>query len=120
MAMIELRNIHKIYHMGKVDVPALNDVSLDIDKGEMLAIIGASGSGKSTMMNIIGLLDQPTSGGFRFDGQDIQRLGDNALARLRNHRLGFVFQEFNLLTRASARANVEAGNSSGWRLPGRW
>jgi putative ABC transport system ATP-binding protein len=105
--MIKLKNITKIYHMGNVEVPALNGVSLDIESGECLAIIGASGSGKSTLMNIIGLLDTPTTGEFHFDGNDVSHLNDNNLADLRSRSLGFVFQEFNLLNRASAQANVE-------------
>lgn len=105
--MIELENITKIYRMGKVEVPALRGVTLRIEKGEMLAIIGASGSGKSTLMHIIGCLNRPTLGRYIFDGADVSRLNDNQLAEIRNKRLGFVFQEYNLLTRATALANVE-------------
>jgi putative ABC transport system ATP-binding protein len=105
--MIELGNITKIYRMGKVEVPALQGVTLDIKQGEMLAIIGASGSGKSTLMNIIGLLDKPTLGSYIFEGADVSRLSDNQLAEMRNKNFGFVFQEFNLLSRATALANVE-------------
>jgi len=105
--MIELENITKVYHMGKVEVHALNGISLSIQKGDMLAIIGASGSGKSTLLNIIGCLDRPTSGKYLLDGEDVSRLGDNRLADIRSKKLGFVFQEFNLLTRSSAIANVE-------------
>ena len=105
--MIELENITKVYQMGKVDVYALNEVSLSIKEGEMAAIIGASGSGKSTLMNIIGCLDKPTSGRYIFDGADVSRLNDNQLAEMRNKKFGFVFQEYNLLSRASALANVE-------------
>ena len=105
--MIELENITKIYRMGKVEVPALRGVTLSINQGEMLAIIGASGSGKSTLMNIIGFLDKPNLGKYIFDGADVSRLGDNRLAEMRNKRMGFVFQEYNLLSRASALANVE-------------
>jgi len=107
MGMIELENITKVYQMGKVDVYALNEVSLSIKEGEMAAIIGASGSGKSTLMNIIGCLDKPTSGRYIFDGADVSRLNDNKLAEMRNKKFGFVFQEYNLLSRASALANVE-------------
>ncbi len=105
--MIELENITKIYRMGKVEVPALRGVTLSINQGEMVAIIGASGSGKSTLMNIIGFLDQPTLGSYTFDGADVSRLNDNKLAEMRNKKLGFVFQEYNLLSRASALSNVE-------------
>jgi len=105
--MIELENITKIYRMGKVEVPALRGVTLNIKQGEMLAIIGASGSGKSTLMNIIGFLDKPTVGRYTFDGADVSRLNDNRLAEMRNKKFGFVFQEYNLLSRASALANVE-------------
>jgi putative ABC transport system ATP-binding protein len=105
--MIELENITKVYPMGKVNVVALNDVSLSIKEGDMLAIIGASGSGKSTLMNIIGFLDKPTVGTYLFDGSDTSRMNDNKLAEMRNERFGFVFQDFNLLSRASALANVE-------------
>jgi len=105
--MIELKDITKIYRMGKVDVPALQGVTLAIDDGEMLSIIGASGSGKSTLMNVIGLLDKPTSGTYTFDGEDVGRFGDNKLAVMRNKKLGFVFQDYSLLSRISALSNVE-------------
>ena len=105
--MIELENITKVYQMGKVDVPALRGITLNIERGEMLAIIGASGSGKSTLMNIIGCLDKPTLGSYILDGADVSRLNDNKLADIRSKKLGFVFQEYNLLSRASAVANVE-------------
>ena len=105
--MIELENITKVYHMGKVDVYALNGVSLSINEGEMVAVIGASGSGKSTLMNVIGFLDKPTSGRYVLDGVDVSRLNDNKLAEMRNRRIGFVFQTYNLLPRASALSNVE-------------
>ena len=105
--MIELEDITKIYHMGKVEVPALRGVTLDIQQGEMVAIIGASGSGKSTLMNIIGFLDKPTLGRYTFQGADVSRLNDNQLAEMRSKKLGFVFQEYNLLSRASALSNVE-------------
>ncbi|MFC1937561.1 ABC transporter ATP-binding protein [Chloroflexota bacterium] len=105
--MIELEDIAKVYRMGKVDVPALRGITLSIGQGEMVALIGASGSGKSTLMNIIGFLDKPTLGRYIFDGADASRLSDNRLAEMRNKRMGFVFQEYNLLSRASALANVE-------------
>ena len=105
--MIELENIVKVYRMGKVEVPALRGISLSIKEGEMLAIIGASGSGKSTLMHIIGCLDKPTLGRYTFDGADVSRLNDDKLAEMRNKKFGFVFQEYNLLSRASALANVE-------------
>jgi len=105
--MIQIENVTKVYQMGKVDVNALRGVNLNIQQGEMVAIIGASGSGKSTLMNIIGCLDKPTSGSYIFDGADVSRLNDNKLAEMRNKKFGFVFQEYNLLSRASALANVE-------------
>ncbi|MGB2813857.1 MAG: ABC transporter ATP-binding protein [Dehalococcoidales bacterium] len=105
--MIELDHIAKIYRMGKVEVPALRGIDLTIKQGEMVAIIGASGSGKSTLMNIIGFLDQPTAGKYMLEGTDVSRLNDNRLAELRNKKIGFVFQTFNLLPRASALSNVE-------------
>jgi len=105
--MIEIEDVTRVYRMGKVDVPALRGVTLSIGKGEMLAIIGASGSGKSTLMNIIGCLDKPTSGKYILEGKDVGKLNDNKLAVLRGKKLGFVFQEFNLLTRVSALSNVE-------------
>ncbi|MFC1956513.1 ABC transporter ATP-binding protein [Chloroflexota bacterium] len=105
--MIALENISKIYRMGEVEVPAIRDMDLAIDRGEILAIIGPSGSGKSTLMNIIGCLDKPTVGRYMLEGADVSRLNDNQLAEIRSSKLGFVFQEFNLLSRASALANVE-------------
>jgi putative ABC transport system ATP-binding protein len=105
--MIELENIAKIYRMGKVEVPALRGIDLTIKQGEMVAIIGASGSGKSTLMNIIGFLDKPTTGKYVLEGTDVSQLNDNRLAELRNKKIGFVFQTFNLLPRASALSNVE-------------
>jgi len=106
-AMIELENITKIYTMGKVEVPALRGITLTIKQGEMVALIGVSGSGKSTLMNIVGFLDQPTSGTYTLEGIDVSQLNDNQLAEMRNKKIGFVFQTYNLLPRASALANVE-------------
>jgi putative ABC transport system ATP-binding protein len=105
--MVELKNITKTYHMGKVDVNALKGVDLTIKNGEMVAIIGASGSGKSTLMNIIGCLDKPTSGQYLLEGVDVGSLNDNRLAELRNKKIGFVFQQYNLLPRTNALGNVE-------------
>ncbi len=105
--MIQLENIAKIYRMGKIEVPALRGIDLTINQGDMLAIIGASGSGKSTLMNIIGFLDKPTAGKYMLEGADVSQLNDNKLAELRNKKVGFVFQTFNLLPRASALSNVE-------------
>jgi len=105
--MIQLENITKIYRMGKVEVPALRGIDLTINQGDMVAIIGASGSGKSTLMNIIGFLDKPTAGKYMLEGMDASHLNDNKLAELRNKKIGFVFQTFNLLPRASALSNVE-------------
>ncbi len=105
--MIKLENVTKVYQMGKVEVPALRGITLNIESGEMLAIIGTSGSGKSTLMNIIGCLDKPSSGTYLLEGADINRLNDNKLAEIRSKKLGFVFQDYSLLSRASAVANVE-------------
>ena len=106
-AMLELEHITKVYRMGTIEVRALDDVSLRVDEGELLAIMGASGSGKSTMMNILGCLDAPDSGSYRLDGEDVLALSDNKLAAIRNHKIGFVFQSFNLLPRTTAQRNVE-------------
>jgi len=105
--MIELSDVTKIYRMGKVEVPALVGVNLNIDSGELISIIGASGSGKSTLMNIMGFLDKLTSGRYLFEGADVSGLNDNQLAEMRNKRIGFVFQDYSLLSRASALSNVE-------------
>ncbi len=105
--MIELENITKIYRMGDVEVPALRGVTLNIYQGEMVALIGASGSGKSTLMNIVGFLDKPTEGKYTIEGIDVSGLNDNKLAEMRNKKIGFVFQTYNLLARTAAIANVE-------------
>ena len=106
--MIELRDINKIYRKdGSAPISALSDVSLNIENGEFVAIVGESGSGKSTLMNILGLLDRPSSGTYLLDGRDVSGLGVDEVARLRNQKVGFVFQAFHLLDRTSALENVE-------------
>jgi ABC-type lipoprotein export system ATPase subunit len=106
MHLIEVDDLHKTYRMGEVDVPVLKGVSLTVDKGELVALMGASGSGKTTLMNILGCLDHPTSGAYRLDGEEISGLTADSRAVLRNRKLGFVFQTFNLLARTSALDNV--------------
>ena len=105
--LIQIADMTKIYQMGEVQVHALCGVSLKVREGEYVAIMGASGSGKSTLMNMIGLLDRPTSGSYLIRGQETSQLGKRKLTDLRNHEIGFVFQQFNLLPRISARRQVE-------------
>ncbi len=105
--MIELRDVNKIYRLGAVEVPALRGIDLSIRSGEFMAIMGPSGSGKSTLMNILGCLDQPTTGTYTLDGIPVGRASDNQLADVRNKKIGFVFQSYNLLARTSAVDNVE-------------
>ncbi|MEY2465938.1 MAG: putative transport system ATP-binding protein, partial [Verrucomicrobiota bacterium] len=105
--VIQLEAVHKTYFTGEVDVHAVRGVSLEIQPGEFVAVMGASGSGKSTLMNMLGCLDRPTNGRYLLDGTDVSQLGRDALADIRNKKIGFVFQGFNLLSRTSALENVE-------------
>ena len=104
--MIDMRGIGKTYRLGGEDLAALRDVDLQVMRGEFVALTGASGSGKSTLMNVLGCLDTPSAGSYMLDGEDVANLGDEQLARVRNRKLGFVFQNFHLLPRVSALANV--------------
>jgi putative ABC transport system ATP-binding protein len=106
-SIIDIRNLKKDYHVGEVIVHALRGIDLKITEGEFVAIMGASGSGKSTMLNIVGCLDKPSSGDYFIDGVDVNTLNKDATARLRNKKLGFVFQSYNLLSRTTALENVE-------------
>jgi putative ABC transport system ATP-binding protein len=107
MALVRLEHVTRVYLMGDVELSALRGVSVSIDRGEMVAIMGASGSGKSTLLNIVGTLDRPTSGRYFLDDEPVETLDERALAKLRNQKIGFVFQSFNLLPRYTALENVE-------------
>nr|WP_237729324.1 ABC transporter ATP-binding protein [Schlesneria paludicola] len=107
MALIEIRDVCKVYNLGEVKVDALKNAQLSVEQGEYIALIGPSGSGKSTLMNTLGCLDRPTSGSYRLAGEEISTMSNDDRARIRNRRIGFVFQNFNLLSRTSALENVE-------------
>ncbi|HEX8916167.1 MAG TPA: ABC transporter ATP-binding protein [Humisphaera sp.] len=104
--LIRLHDIRKTYHVGELDVPVLKGITMDIGRGEMIALTGASGSGKSTLMNILGCLDRPTAGTYELDGQEVSQVNNDVRAAVRNRKIGFVFQSFNLLSRTSALDNV--------------
>src|ERR1019366_453044 len=105
-AVIQLEDVHKVYHTGEVDVHAVRGISLEIKPGEFVAVMGASGSGKATVMNTLGCLDRPTGGRYLLDGIDVSKLDRDALAGIRNKKIGFIFQGFNLLARTTAAENV--------------
>jgi putative ABC transport system ATP-binding protein len=107
--MIQLQNITKVYPMGKRELTVLKGITLNIEKGELVAVMGPSGSGKTTLLNLIGCLDKPTSGSYYFEGREVSRLNSGELARIRGQKIGFIFQTFNLLSRLTALANVELG-----------
>ena len=121
MSLIQLINVNKTFQLGNQPFHALKEINLSIKKGEFVAIVGPSGSGKSTLMNILGLLDHPSAGSYHLDNQDVSHLKENHLAQLRNKKIGFIFQNFNLLNRTSALENVAlplvyAGDSKSTRL----
>ena len=106
MDLIKLEDIHKTYHLGEIDVPVLKGISMTIERGELVALMGVSGSGKTTLMNLLGCLDRPTSGQYWLDGEEVSRLSGDGRALVRNKKIGFVFQNFNLLPRTSALEQV--------------
>ncbi|MBE5040399.1 ABC transporter ATP-binding protein [Ructibacterium gallinarum] len=105
--LIEFKDVYKIYHMGDTDVHAIDGICMKVEKGEFLAIVGQSGSGKSTCMNIIGCLDVPSSGQYFLEGKDVSQMNDNELAEIRNKKLGFIFQQYNLIPKLTVQQNVE-------------
>src|SRR5438477_9708246 len=106
MDLIKLDDIHKTYHLGEIDVPVLKGISMTIERGELVALMGVSGSGKTTLMNLLGCLDRPTGGKYWLDGERIDEMTSDQRAMIRNRKIGFVFQNFNLLPRTSALQNV--------------